>query len=179
MGGAEESWVEVREYDPSWPRFYDDESAKIAAALGDYAAAIEHFGSTSVPGLAAKPIVDILVGTEKTGVPESVQHAFRDLGYEYLGEDGRRPGRFFWRKRAGHAFNVSVVPANGALWIDNLLVRDFLRTHPEWVETYAIAKRDAAAASPGSMLGYQDGKRDFVEQLKSAARDWSETHDAS
>jgi GrpB-like predicted nucleotidyltransferase (UPF0157 family) len=135
--------------------------------------AVTHFGSTSVPGLAAKPIVDIPIGTMESGVPEVMGDAFHGLGYDCLGEDGRRPGRFFWRKRGVHAFNLSVVPFDGELRTDNLLVRDLLRTHPEWVERYAVVKRDAVAASPGSMLGYQDGKRDFVEDLKFVAHVWA------
>ncbi|UFS58178.1 GrpB family protein [Subtercola endophyticus] len=169
---AEEGWVEVRAYDPLWLGRFESESSAVRAALVEYAVAVEHFGSTSVPDMAAKPIVDILVGTTAAGVPENVHSALALLGYEYLGEDGRRPGRFFWRKRGQYAFNVSVVPVNGEMWNDNLALRDFLRAHSDWVQRYADVKRAAAKASPNSMLGYQEGKRAFIEEMKIAARAW-------
>jgi GrpB-like predicted nucleotidyltransferase (UPF0157 family) len=69
---------------------------------------------------------------------------------------------------------VSVVPWNGALWANNILLRDLLRTHPEWCDRHATVKRRAAAAYPESLLAYQDDKRDFVEQMKSAAQTWAD-----
>jgi GrpB-like predicted nucleotidyltransferase (UPF0157 family) len=151
---AEESWVEVQGYDARWPQIYVYEASKVKKALGDYAVGLEHFGSTAVPGLAAKPIVDILVGTRDSG------------------EDGRRPGRFFFRKRGKEAFNLSIVPFGGDLWAENIRIRDFLRNHPEWAQRYATLKRQAAVASPESLLGYQDRKRDFMDEMKQEAQAW-------
>jgi len=170
---AEEKWVEVQNYDPSWPQLYETESIDIKQALGNYAVAIEHFGSTAVPGIAAKPIVDVLVGTQSSEVPQSVIESLEVLSYEYLGEDGRRPGRFFFRKRGNQAFNLSIVPVDGDLWVDNLRTRDFLRSHPTWAQDYSAIKRQAAATSPDSMLGYQDGKRKFIEDMKREALAWA------
>jgi GrpB-like predicted nucleotidyltransferase (UPF0157 family) len=171
---AEEPWVEVVPHDGRWAESYRAEAAAIGTALGDYVSGIEHFGSTAVAGLIAKPIVDVLVGAQPPG---SELHAAIDglagLGYEYLGDDGRRPGRYFWRKRGFPDFNVSAVPYLGALWESNLAVRDFLRTHPEWVERYGQVKLDAAAVSGTSMLGYQNHKRDFVDELRAAALAWA------
>jgi GrpB-like predicted nucleotidyltransferase (UPF0157 family) len=121
----------------------------------------------------AKPIVDILVGAREGSDPRTAILRLERLGYEFLGEDGRRPGRYFWRKRTTDAFNVSVVPYRGALWESNLAVRDFLRTHPEWVERYGQVKLRAAAATETSMLAYQDHKRDFVDALRTAAVAWA------
>jgi GrpB-like predicted nucleotidyltransferase (UPF0157 family) len=126
-----------------------------------------------VPGLIAKPIIDILVGAQAGGEPHTAIDGLSGLGYEYLGEDGRHPGRYFWRKRGINAFNVSVVPYLGALWESSLAVRDFLRTHPEWVERYGQVKLDAAAVSGTSMLGYQNHKRDFVDELRATALVWA------
>ena len=171
---AEEKWVEVQNYDPSWPQLYEIESKDIKQALGNYAIAIEHFGSTAGPEITAKPIIDILVGTQQSEVPQSVIESLEMLSYEYLGEDGRRPGRFFFRKRGNQAFNISIVPMDGHLWTDNLRVRDFLRSHPTWAQNYSAIKRQAAITSPDSMLGYQDGKRKFIEDMKRAASAWAE-----
>jgi GrpB-like predicted nucleotidyltransferase (UPF0157 family) len=160
-------------YDHRWPDLYQAEAAAIFSALGAYALGIEHFGSTAVPGLIAKPIVDILVGAQGGSKPGPAIVGLERLRYEYLGEDGRRLGRYFWRKRGVDVFNVSVVPYRGALWQSNLAVRDFLRTHPQWSEQYGQVKLSAAAASETSMLGYQDRKREFVDELRTAALAWA------
>jgi GrpB-like predicted nucleotidyltransferase (UPF0157 family) len=112
-------------HDGRWTESYRAEAAAIRAALGDYVLGIEHFGSTAVPGLIAKPIIDILVGAQACGEPHTAIDGLGGLGFEYLGEDGRRPGRYFWRKRGINPFNVSAVPYLGALWESNLAVRDF------------------------------------------------------
>lgn len=164
--------VEVMAYDARWVKLYQSEAAAIRAVLGEYALGLEHIGSTAVPGLMAKPIVDILIGAHKGSEPRIAMIGLGRLGYEYLGEDGRRPGRYFWRKRGTDAFNVSVVPYRGAMWESNLAVRDFLRTHPGWVERYGQIKLRAADASETSMLGYQNHKREFVDELRHAALAW-------
>jgi GrpB-like predicted nucleotidyltransferase (UPF0157 family) len=170
---AEEPWAEVVPHDGRWAESYLAEAAAIRAALGDYVAGIEHFGSTAVPGLIAKPIVDVLIGAQPRSQPHAAIDSLAGLGYEYLGEDGRRPGRYFWRKRGLRNFNVSAVSYLGAMWESNLAVRDFLRTHPEWVERYGQVKLNAAAVSGTSMLGYQNHKRDFVDELRAAALAWA------
>jgi GrpB-like predicted nucleotidyltransferase (UPF0157 family) len=166
---AEEHWVEVVPHDGCWAESYQAEAAAIRAALGDYVAGIDHFGSTAVPGLIAKPVIDVLIGAHPRSEPHAAIDGLARLGHEHLGEDGRRPGRYFWRKRGLPNFNVSAVPYLGALWESNLAVRDFLRTHPEWVERYGQVKLNAAAVCGTSMLGYQNHKRDFVDGLRAAA----------
>jgi GrpB-like predicted nucleotidyltransferase (UPF0157 family) len=174
---AEEGWVEVIPHDDRWILLYQIEAAGIRSALGGYALEIEHFGSTAVPRLVAKPIVDILVGVREGSDPRPAIDGLARLGYEYLGEDGRRAGRYFWRKRDMGAFNVSVLPHRGELWESNLAVRDFLRVHPGWVDRYGRVKEAAAAVSATSMLGYQDGKREFVDALRiAAAVAWAGEH---
>lgn len=171
---AEEQWVEVTPHDDRWFELYRIEAQRIELMLGEYALGIEHFGSTAVPGLLAKPIVDILVGARDGSGPGPAISGLTRLGYEYLGEDGRRPGRYFWRKRGADAFNVSVVPYRGLLWQTNIDVRDFLRIHPEWATRYGFVKLSAAARSQVSMLRYQDQKREFLDALRAAATAWAE-----
>jgi GrpB-like predicted nucleotidyltransferase (UPF0157 family) len=173
LPSVEESEMSVVPHDPDWARRYVEEARRVEATFGRRCAAIEHFGSTAVPGLLAKPIVDILVASID-GAPPSTDEleALAAQGYVFLGEDGRRPGRWFWRKRGGASFNLSVVPQTSELWSDNLLVRDYLRAHTLEVEQYAEIKRQAVAASPESLLGYQDYKREFVRGLRARALEW-------
>lgn len=162
---VEETKVDVVPYDPNWPSFFESESARLKTLL-PRAIGIEHFGSTAVPGMAAKPTVDILVGTSSGSPPPQDEiEALAKEGYEFLGEDGRRPGRWFFRKRGSTNFNLSFVPMNSDLWTNNLLLRDYLRSDPSAAREYAQVKRAAAAASPHSLLSYQDHKREYVQQL--------------
>lgn len=175
---VEETEVRVVPYDSSWSILFEQEADRIRNVISDIVMSIEHFGSTSVPGLEAKPIVDILVGTP-LGVHLNDAHieALAKLKYEFLGEDGRRPGRYFFRKRESNPFNISIVPFDGDLWRDNILFRNYLRVHPDEVRRYAAIKREAAQASPDSFLGYQNYKRSFVEEMKERARAWTASSD--
>jgi GrpB-like predicted nucleotidyltransferase (UPF0157 family) len=162
--------VTLRQYDPSWPERFERERRRIAAALGAEAAGIEHIGSTAVPGLPAKPVVDVLVGVGGPPAARRVAGRVASLGYELLGEAGV-PGRLHLRRRAASgAFNVHVVEHGGALWRDNLVLRDYLRAHPDDAAAYARAKARAAAAAPESLLRYSDLKASVVAELLKRAR---------
>jgi GrpB-like predicted nucleotidyltransferase (UPF0157 family) len=173
LPSVEESELELRPHDPEWARQYAREATLVESVFGERCAAIEHIGSTAVPELVAKPIVDILVGSIDGSAPTHAElHALSAQHYVFLGEDGRRPGRWFWRKRGRLSFNVNLVPFTGDLWLDNLALRDYLRSHPIEANQYAAIKREALAASPNSLLGYQNYKRDFVSGLRVRALEW-------
>ena len=175
VASAEEPEIHVAPYCAEWPEYFDYEAPRILAAFGERLAGIEHFGSTSVPGLSAKPVVDILAGSSDASPPTQAEvERLEILGYVFLGEDGRRAGRRFWRKRGTNNFNLSLVPFMGVLWRDNVLVRDYLRLHPDEVELYTSVKRLAAQASPDSLMGYQEQKRGYMEELKMRARQWQQ-----
>jgi len=134
---------------------------------------VEHIGSTAVPGLLAKPIVDILVASLDGAAPSPEElRSLAEQHYIFLGEDGRRLGRWFWRKRGHVSVNLSLVPWSSELWRDNLLIRDYLRSHPIEVQQYAGIKRQAVAASPNSLIGYQNYKREFMTGLRTRALEW-------
>src|SRR5687768_15023057 len=131
LPSVEESEVAVVPHDPDWARLYIEEASRVESAFGGRCAAVEHVGSSAVPGLLSKPIVDILVASVEGAAPSTDE--LRELAaqsYVCLGEDGRRPVRWFWRKRGRASFNLSLVPWKSDLWRDNLHVRDYLRSHP-------------------------------------------------
>ncbi|MDX1530643.1 MAG: GrpB family protein, partial [Rhodothermales bacterium] len=164
--------VEVVPYDPAWPVAFEAEREALTAALGSAAVAVEHFGSTAVPGLAAKPVVDVLVGLRSYPPPARALAALARLGYEDLGEAGV-PSRHYCRKRPaeGVAFNAALVLYDGPVWADNLAVRDYLRAHPAEAEQYAAVKR-ASAGPAVRLLAYSDRKGPFVTALAARARGW-------
>jgi GrpB-like predicted nucleotidyltransferase (UPF0157 family) len=158
--------VELASYDQAWPSRFARERRRIRTRI-TRPARIEHIGSTAVPGLASKPVIDILVGVDPGDV-DVVAQQIAAAGYEDLGEAGV-PGRRHLRRRAAHSYNVHIVQLGGQLWRDNLALRDYLRQHPREAARYADAKRRAIAAAP-TLLAYSDGKSAFVHDLVRRAR---------
>lgn len=162
--------VHVAEYDPAWPRAFAGEAPVLARVL-PAGTRIEHIGSTSVPGLAAKPIVDIQAGV--TGPLDEARFAavLEPLGYESLGEAGV-PGRLYFRRRGTQSFNVHVVELGGAHWQNNLALRDYLRAVPAAAARYGQHKRAVVAAGAQELAAYSQGKASVVDELLAEARRW-------
>jgi GrpB-like predicted nucleotidyltransferase (UPF0157 family) len=163
------SSVEIRSYDPAWTRRAADESSRVRKALG--AVTVEHVGSTSIPGLAAKPIVDLLAGLRSFDLPPERIAAMGRLGYEFLGEYGL-PGRLYFRRGVPRAYQVHAVEVGGGHWTRHLAVRDFLRRHPGEAEGYAAEKRRAAQVADGDWERYCDEKSAYVDALERRAVVW-------
>lgn len=125
----------------------------ISAALRELPVDVAHIGSTAVPGLDAKPIIDIQVGSPDDLVGTTIA-VLRSLGFEPLGQSGVS-GREYLRRRSGNPVNVRVVQRHGRLWSDNILFRDYLRANPVAAARYAAATTEAArhASTPVRVLG--------------------------
>lgn len=170
VSGELDERVVVSAYDDSWPDRFEREKERLLGDLEDAVLAIEHIGSTAVPGLDAKPIVDVLIGVAGPPGSRAIIDRVRALGYESFGEAGV-PGRLYFRRRLPDAaFNVHVVERESTLWCDNLLLRDYLRTHPKDAAEYAAAKRRAASAAPDSLLQYSKLKSPALDVLLIRAR---------
>jgi GrpB-like predicted nucleotidyltransferase (UPF0157 family) len=163
--------IEIVAYDARWPGWYAEDAAEVQRVLGGRLLAIEHFGSTAVVGLAAKPIIDVLLAPVEWPLRADDRRALESLGYEYLGKAGV-PGREYLRRRGAHATNLAVVQRDSALWRDNLAVRDYLRSHPEAAAAYAHAKRQVWAEGADTLLQYSEAKRPHVTGLVADAKKW-------
>jgi GrpB-like predicted nucleotidyltransferase (UPF0157 family) len=166
--GIDES-IRVVPYDEKWAALFQIEKDHLLNVFGDDAIDIQHFGSTSVPGMYAKPIIDILVGVESLELDAAVVNRLTELGYEGFGEAGV-PGRLYYRKRREHAYNLAVVIWNGEQWVNNLLIRDYLRNHPEIARQYGESKLNAVRQGHTSLLSYSNEKADYVSQLLEQAK---------
>jgi GrpB-like predicted nucleotidyltransferase (UPF0157 family) len=159
--------VELSEHDPSWAERFEEEKGKLAGIFDGQAVGIEHIGSTSVPDLCAKPIVDVLVGLRELEVSEEQIAAMQELGYEYLGEYGL-PGRLFFRKDP-RTHHVHVVQHGGMHWDRQLTFRDALRTDTDERRRYDEFKRKLAAAGY-SRESYTELKTPFIREVGARAR---------
>jgi GrpB-like predicted nucleotidyltransferase (UPF0157 family) len=169
-GGA----IAVVDYDPAWPARFEAERAAIAAALGDLARRIEHIGSTAVPGLAAKPIIDLLVEVPSlVGAQGGAVAPMQALGYVYMPEYATwLPGGLFFRKGPPGPWthHAHLMEASNPRWTDQLLFRDHLRAHPDEAAAYAAEKRRLAARFGDDIAGYRFAKTAFVATAMARAR---------
>jgi len=152
-------------YDPLWPDAFEDEKVRLAKALGPAAKGIEHYGSTAVPGLCAKPILDIMVGISPLAEWERCKPALEALGYDYA-EGAGVPGHYIFgrgRDRTERTHLVHAVEYDGESWRGSLAFRDALRRDAGLRESYAREKRAAAAAS-GDRSAYNLRKGPFIAE---------------
>src|SRR3990172_6646682 len=165
--------VVIVEYDPRWPTLYEAEASAILGAIGHVIVALEHVGSTSVPGLGAKPIIDILAGVRILADAAQCVEPLQGLGYEYVPEyEPETPGRPYFRKGppAGRTHHLHLVEHGGEFWMRHLLFRDYLRAHPEAAHAYYRLKKELAAKFGSDRDGYTEAKTEFIRSVEMQAR---------
>lgn len=161
--------VTMAGYDPRWPEQFKELRDRIAAAMGPLVLAIEHVGSTSVPNMCAKPIIDLDVIVRPEDVPAAIS-AVEALGYRHegnLGVNGREAFRWVAEFPEHHLY---VCPQGSPALERHLLVRDYLRRHPEAAREYAEVKRQLAQKYHDNRTKYQAAKAEFVDALMEKAR---------
>ena len=166
--------VEVVEYRPEWAEEFRQETEKLRAVLGRELVETFHIGSTAVPGLSAKPIIDLMPVVRNLSAADEKRSAFEVLGYEYLGEFGI-PGRRYMRKGGEHRTHQAHIFAAGDKnnILRHLAVRDYLRAHPKEAAAYGALKIELAGKFPRDIEGYCDGKDEFVKALERRALKWA------
>jgi GrpB-like predicted nucleotidyltransferase (UPF0157 family) len=156
--------VSMADYDPTWPKLFESLRERIAAALGPLALTIEHVGSTSVPNMCAKPIIDLDVLVRAKDVPAAIA-AVEALGYQHRGNLGIE-GREALRWAAGFPeHHLYLCPEGSAEFKRHVLFRNYLRTHPEVAREYAELKRRLAEQYRDDRSQYQKAKSGFIDSL--------------
>lgn len=164
------------EYDSRWPEMFAEEKARLIDVVGQYVETIVHIGSTSVPGLAAKPVIDIMIGVQSLKIADSSCIApIESLDYEYFqAVESMMPRRRYFRKSNPEGMRTHQIH----LWsIDDpeyerhLVFRDYLRTHPDEARAYAQAKRDLIDKYD-SVNDYADAKSAFIAPCEQRAFAW-------
>ena len=164
--------VVVVAYDPSWPQLFEQLKAVYEQSLGDLLTDIQHVGSTSVPGLAAKPIIDIDLVVENEVKKQVAIIRLRSLGYTHVGDLGIT-GREVFKKTHGKmpfnntsnlwpAHNLYMCIEGAPPLLNHLYFRDYLRAHPEMAKKYGTLKTDLAMAYRENIDGYIEHKTTFI-----------------
>jgi GrpB-like predicted nucleotidyltransferase (UPF0157 family) len=177
----------IADYDPVWPQRFERERMDVLRVCGASSfVRIEHMGSTAVPGLAAKPIIDIMPGLRTLDDAADLIASLARIGYEYVPQrehpsefDEGMPLRRYFRKDVNGepAFHIHMVEAGSDFWVTHLIFRDYLRISPDDAHEYEHVKRLVAAeynatvtASSNINLGYTDKKSDCVNAIMAKAR---------
>ena len=161
--------VEVVTYDPLWPTLFETDRELILSAIGDVILNIEHVGSTAVHGLAAKPVVDIMVGVRSLELSDGSISAMAAIGYEFMG-DGNVAGRLYFRKGAPRSHQVHMTILSSDFWNDHILFRDLLRAHPGTARKYGHLKRTLAKTFRNDRIAYTDAKSEFIQSTLAKVR---------
>jgi len=156
--------VYLQAYDLQWLHAYQIEANRLQASLGKDLLGIEHIGSTAIPNMDAKPIVDIMLGIADLGDSEPIRQKLIKLGYHYFGE-ANVAGRLYFLLCAKHDYNLAVCQYQASIWQNNLLFRDFLRAHPEIASQYSQLKQKIVASGVQTLLEYSNHKQDFIENV--------------
>jgi GrpB-like predicted nucleotidyltransferase (UPF0157 family) len=174
--GLEPGTVRVLPYQPEWARLFEEEHDRLEAAVGDFVLELEHIGSTSVPGLPAKPIIDIGIAVRDFEAAFVCVAPIEALGYVYRGENGI-PRRHYFRKgyplRTHH---IHMVEVESTEWAQQILFRDYLRGHPGARRQYADLKIDLARRFPKDRDAYLAAKAPLIREILALARQEKENN---
>lgn len=165
--------IEVVAYDETWSDKYFEEKNKLQTLLKTELIRSFHIGSTAVPGLKAKPIIDLLLIVNDLNVLDAFSEEFEALGYEVMGEYGIKDRRFFQKGKETRTHHVHAFQYNNINEIErHLLYRDYLRSHPVECERYALLKSSLAEKYPDDIAKYFKGKESLVKEIEQSALQW-------
>lgn len=168
--------VELAPHSPDWARHAGEESARLKEAVGDTLVVIHHIGSTSIPDILAKPVIDLMPLVRDLAALDLRESAVRALGYDWYGEFGLA-GRRYCKKddpvTKKRQFNVHFYQLDNPGIARHLAFRDYLRAYPKIAKEYEAEKVRAAALQPDDVLRYNDEKNDWIKRVEADALAWA------
>jgi GrpB-like predicted nucleotidyltransferase (UPF0157 family) len=166
--------VEVVPHDPKWQEMFKVESNRVREALGENVVAVHHIGSTAIPCIYAKPIIDLLVEVKDITKVDGQDTSMESLGYEVMGEFGISGRRYFRKDNQEgirtHQIHIFTVGSDQVK--RHLAFRDYMIAHPEDAQNYSELKRSLARKYPTNIDGYMDGKDEFIRDIDKKATQW-------
>ena len=166
--------VKVVPHNPQWKKAFDTESQQIAAIIAKNLVFIHHIGSTAIPKIYAKPIIDFLVEVHNINLVDRQTSEMEKLGYEAMGEFGL-VGRRYFRKESSlgiRTHHVHIYETNSPEILRHLAFRDYMNAHPQDAEQYSQLKQKLAQQYPNDIESYMDGKDKFVKEMERKAIQW-------
>lgn len=170
--------IEVVPYNPAWPAIYEQEAQRVASAFGDEIVGMYHIGSTSILGIKAKPVIDIMVVVEDIEKIDDYDSAMQEIGYRPRGELDI-PGRRYFSKDTGgiRSHQVHCYPIGHPEIERHLNFRDYLREHDQAAEAYGQLKEELAAQHRYDSHAYTKAKSDFIREMDRRAALWRKDSD--
>jgi GrpB-like predicted nucleotidyltransferase (UPF0157 family) len=170
VSGAVEEPVRIERYDPSWPTRYEEERTALVDVMGDWVVGgIHHVGSTAVPGLDAKPVIDILVGVGDLQSSRACIEPLGRIGYLYAPYRASEMHWFCKPSPARRTHHLHLVPTGSRRFREELAFRDQLRSHPDLAAEYAALKRRLAARFQRDREKYTEAKEGFIRAVLDGA----------
>lgn len=172
MIGLKRGVVKLSKYNPKWKTLFEEESNKLLAVASDYFEDVEHIGSTAIPDIVSKPIIDILASINSLSNISRIIEPLKKLDYIHRGEQGI-PGRHLFVK-GGEEFrthHLHVVEKNHHEWTKHILFRDYLRANPKDAEEYSTLKQVLLKKFELDREKYTTGKSEFIEEIIKKAKE--------
>lgn len=166
--------IEVVPHNPNWAAMFQAEADQLASIFGSEAVAIEHIGSSAIPGIKAKPIIDILVAVKNIAEVDNFNGQMIGLGYEPRGEYGIPGRRYFSTDRAAadRPRHVHAFQSDNPEVARHIDFRDYMRAHPDDAHAYSRLKENLAEKYPNDRESYTNGKSDFIREMDRKAAEW-------
>ena len=164
--------VIIVDYDPQWPVLFAEEKDKILGVIGHIIVAVEHIGSTAVPDLGAKPIIDIMVAIHRLADAKECVEPLKTIGYEYMPEyEAEMPERRYFHRGppGGRTCHLHMVELTSDFWERHLLFRDYLRRHHDVSKQYYRLKKELAAKYGSDRGAYTEAKTSFIQSVEDRA----------
>lgn len=165
--------IKVVSYNPDWPRMFELEAKQLITLFGDEVVSIEHIGSTSIPGMRAKPIIDILVGARNIEVIDNFNTILCQKGYLPEGEYGIDGRRFIIKGTQFHrTHHIHIFGQGHYRLVEHVIFRDYLIAHPNVATQYAQLKMELAKKYTYDSFNYVEGKAEFIQEVNRRAMLW-------
>lgn len=158
-------FVELVAHSPEWSQLFQNAANEIKAILQKNCVHIHHIGSTSIPNIYAKPIIDILPIVKNISLSDAINHKFEALGYVCMGEYGIPGRRFYWRSQLKRTHHIHLFEQENPEILRHLLFRDFMLARSDYAQSYSLIKRHLAEVFPYDIENYVNGKSSFIQLI--------------
>ena len=176
---SEKQGVKVVPHNPEWKKMYEQEKEVLKAILGGLLLEVYHIGSTSIPDICAKPVIDVLPVVKDITKVDNLNEQFEAQGYEGKGEFGLPGRRYFVKGEPQRTHHIHIYETGNPEVIRHLAFRDYMRTHPQEARAYSDLKEKLAHQFANDRDAYIDGKDSFVKERERRALLWWNSRERS